>query len=521
MKRILSLLTAVIMLVFLVVNPSARASQKPSSMFEVKNMGKYNKNLAGVQKFFNDNKAKYQVADAQQEFSQMSVTDDNLGFSHIKVQQMVEGIPVFGNQTIVHYNKSGEIYAVNGLYDSYARNFKRNKDFISPNQAVKIAKSQVSFDESSLNEDLGDNLIPKLYLYNVNGEYLPVYIVRVNFLYPEPGDWRFFINAYNGAVVNKYNEFATADTLGSGTGVLGDTKQLHLDSVVVRSGNTTQTQYQMVDKTRPAVVYTYTANYGTRIPGSIIYSTTTVINDKAAVDAHYYAGVVYDYYKSTFGRNGIDNNNMAMKSSVHYSRNYNNAGWTGSQMIYGDGDGIQFTFLSGGLDVIAHEMTHGVDSYSADLVYQNQSGALSESMADVMGCFAEFKYQPGKADWLMGEDIYTPNKANDALRSLSNPTLYNQPDHMNNYYNTTQDYGGVHTNSGIPNKAAYLIATNSAVGVAKAEQIYYRALTVYLTSNSNFHDARVAVAQAAADLYGAGGAEVSAVNSAFSAVGIN
>jgi Zn-dependent metalloprotease len=520
MKKTISILTALIMLAFLIIAPSAKASPN-SSIFEVKKMGKYTKDISGVKKFFTDNKAKYKVEDAQTEFSQKSVTNDNLGFRHIKVQQLVNNIPVFGNETIVHYDAAGEIYAVNGNYDPNARNFKKAKDFISSNQAVKIAKSQVSFDASSLNADLADNLVPKLYLYNVNNEYIPVYVVRVNYLYPAPGDWYYFINAYNGNVVNKYNTLNNIAATGTGTGVLGDTKTLNLDKVTVTTKRTTTTQYQLVDNTRAASIITYNCNNGTRIPGSIAYSTTNVVTDKAAVDAHYYAGVVYDYYKSVFNRNGLNNANMAMKSSVHYSRSYNNAFWNGSQMVYGDGDGVTFAPLSGALDVVAHEMSHGVDSNTANLIYQNQSGALNESFSDVFGCFVENRYQPNAFDWLVGEDIYTPKKAGDALRSLANPALYNQPDNMSKYYNTTQDNGGVHTNCGIPNKAAYLIATNGSVGIAKAEQIYYRALTVYLTSSSNFSAARTALAQAAADLYGAGGAEVNAVNSAFSAVGVN
>ncbi|MBI6875591.1 M4 family metallopeptidase, partial [Clostridium aciditolerans] len=252
-----------------------------------------------------------------------------------------------------------------------------------------------------------------------------------------------------------------------------------------------------------------------------IYSTTNVISDKAAVDAHYYAGVVYDYFKNKFNRSGIDGNNMAMKSSVHYLKNWVNAQWTGTQMMYGDGDGVKATALSGSLDVVGHEMTHGVDQYEANLTYRDQSGALNESLSDSFGTFIEFYAQPSKADWLLGEDVWTPNTPGDALRSMANPTLYGQPDNMKNYVYTSDDNGGVHTNSGIPNKACYLTATNPSVGVQKAEQIYYRALCNYLTSSSTFHDARLALAQSAEDLYGANSSEYNAVISAWDSVGVN
>ncbi|MPM39639.1 Bacillolysin [bioreactor metagenome] len=339
--------------------------------------------------------------------------------------------------------------------------------------------------------------------------------MQINYLLPTPGNWSIFINAYTGEIVNKYNKFANVAAIGSGKGVLGDTKTLNLDKVTTTKG----TSYRLNDLTRGAVISTYTSNYGTRTPGTLISSTTTTINDPAAVDAHYYAGVVYDYYKAKFNRNSINGAGLAIKSSVHYSRNYVNAGWTGTQMIYGDGDGVNSVALSGGLDVIAHEITHGVDQYEADLVYQNQSGALNESMSDAFGVFVEYYAQNSKFDWLMGEDIWTPKVANDALRDISDPTKYGDPAHMNNYVNTTQDNGGVHTNSGIPNKACYLITSN--IGVEKAEQIYYRALTQYMTASTNFSAARACLAQAATDLYGAGSAEVTAVHNAFSSVGVN
>ncbi len=185
-------------------------------------------------------------------------------------------------------------------------------------------------------------------------------------------------------------------------------------------------------------------------------------------------------------------------------------------MVYGDGDGKTFTSLSAADDVVAHELTHAVTEHSANLVYENQPGALNESMSDVFGYFVD------PEDWLMGEDAYTPGKPGDGLRSLSNPEQYNQPAHMNNYQNlpnTEQgDYGGVHINSGIPNKAAYLTITK--IGKEKSEDIYYRALTQYLSSNSSFLDAKFALKQAASDLYGANSTEVQQVVNAWNSVGV-
>lgn len=245
---------------------------------------------------------------------------------------------------------------------------------------------------------------------------------------------------------------------------------------------------------------------------------------KAAVDAHYYAGIVYDYYMNTHGRNSWDNKGGTLRNVVHYLNKYNNAFWNGFMMTYGDGDGVTFSSLAGALDVIGHEITHGVIESTAGLLYENQSGALNESYADIFGTFCEFYGRGQSGNWLIGEDIYTPSVAGDALRSMQDPHRGAdwQPAHMSEYVDLLNDYyndeGGVHINSGIPNKACYLLASD--IGIQKAERIYYRALATYLTNAAQFVDARNSTLQAATDLYGNGSAEYSAVDNAFTSVGI-
>lgn len=470
--------------------------------------------MAGVHQFFKENN--FGIKDSVNELAELKSSDDSLGFKHIKTQQMVKGVPVYGNEYIIHFNQNGEVYAINGKYDTNAKNTKINKDhFIGEKKALNIAKTQVTFDKLEATPS------SKLYLYNINDQYVPVYLVTLSFLYPTAGYWNFFVNAENGTIVRKVNKISNVATTGTGLGVLSDTKTLNLDTITVKKN----TQYQLVDTTKAAPITTYTASYRTRTPGSTIFSTTSTINDNAAVDAHYYAGVVYDYYKTKFDRNSLDDLDMGIKSTVHYSKNYVNAFWNGYQMVYGDGDGVQSLALSGGLDIVAHEMTHAVDEKTANLDYEFQSGALNESMSDAFGAFIEYYSQVDKFDWLIGEDVWTPKIDGDALRDMANPAEYGDPDHMSKYVvlpNTQAgDWGGVHTNSGIPNKACYLIASNPNVGVDKAEKIYYSALSNYLTSTSNFHDARVALVQAATDLYGTSGSEITAINAAWNAVGVN
>ncbi|MBZ9607511.1 M4 family metallopeptidase [Clostridium estertheticum] len=513
MKKAISILTAMAMVVL--INPAnANASQgKPANFVKVQSSEKLSKDMKGVHKFFKGNKTV--VEDSVNKLEEVKSNDDKLGFKHIKTQQMVNDIPVYGNEYIVHFNQKGEVYAVNGKYDANAKNAKINKEqLIGENKALEIAKTQVKFDK------LEADPTTKLYLYNINDKYVPVYVVSLSFLSPTPGNWKFFINAENGDIVKKGNKISKVAATGTGLGVLNDSKSLNLDKVLVRN----KAQYQLRDTTRGNGITTTSAANTTNKIGSIVYSTTNVINDKAAVDAHYYAGVVYDYYKTKFNRNGFDGKDMEIKSTVHYAKNYVNAFWNGTRMIYGDGDGIDSIELSGALDVVGHEMTHAVDEKTANLEYEFQSGALNESLSDSFGAFIENYGQADKFDWLMGEDVWTPKVEGDALRDMSNPTKYGDPDNMSKFVvtpNTQEgDWGGVHTNSGIPNKACYLIASNANVGIAKAEQIYYRALSNYLIATSNFHDARVALVQSATDLYGADGSEVAAVNASWDAVGV-
>lgn len=347
-----------------------------------------------------------------------------------------------------------------------------------------------------------------------NDKAYEVYKVNVQYNVPEIGNWDMYVEATSGMIIKQENNIRLDGAVtGSGTAVDGTTKSLNL----YQSGTT----YQMKDVTKAMTgqITTYTARNAQTEPGTLMTSSTTTISDKAAVSAHYYAGVVYDFYKNLFNRNSINNAGMGIISTVHYGTAYNNAFWDGSQMVYGDGDGIQFTYLSGDLDVVAHEMTHGVDSYSANLNYQNQSGALNESISDIFGVLVDTydKYNVkgggtwnfNSADWVVGDKITTPGVAGDALRSLANPTLYDQPDNMSNYYNTTSDNGGVHTNSGIPNKAGYLIA--QSIGCEKTARIYYRALTTYFTSTTDFAGSKNGLVQVATDLYGASSAEYAAV----------
>jgi bacillolysin len=475
------------------------------------------KDIDGIKQFLKENKALYQL-DTAKDLTLLNVETDKLGSTHYNFIQSIQGIPVDGAKFKVHTDKNGIVTAVNGdVFPEASSYFKGAlKAQLSKETALDQSwKSiKVTKEETITNAEAGptgkkiEDTVEKaeLVVYKNGNEFNLAYKTNLQFIQPYPANWVVYVDAVNGNILNSYN--AVAD--GTGVGVLGDTKTLN---TYYSSGT-----YYLYDITKPmtGVIETRTAVNRSRLPGNYSVDPDNNFNatsQRADVDAHYYAGVVYDYYKNTFNRNSFDNNGATLRSTVHYGRNYNNAFWNGSQMVYGDGDGITFRSLSGALDVVAHELTHAVTERTAGLEYQYQSGALNESISDTFGVFLD------KGDYLIGEDVYTPNKAGDALRSLSNPGLYGQPENMSGYVNTTSDNGGVHTNSGIPNKAAYL--TISSLGTAVAEKIYYRALTVYLAPQSDFSDARAALLAAAADLYGSSSTQYNAVKSAWTQVGVN
>ncbi|HEY3387788.1 MAG TPA: M4 family metallopeptidase, partial [Saprospiraceae bacterium] len=261
----------------------------------------------------------------------------------------------------------------------------------------------------------------------------------------------------------------------------------------------------------------------------VVHVTNTNNNWKSLeVSAHFNAGKAYEYFLQTYTRNSINGSGGNVVSIINVADDngagLDNAFWNGSAMFYGNGN-TAFKELARGLDVAGHEMSHGVIQNTANLEYVGQSGALNESYADVFGALID------RDDWKMGEDVVKPGVfTTGALRDLSNPNNGGsslndrgwQPKHMNEYVNlpnTPQgDNGGVHVNSGIPNRAFFLLATN--IGREKAEQIYYKALKDYLVKSSQFVDMRLAAEKAAKDLHGTSSAELDAVRNAFNTVGI-
>jgi Zn-dependent metalloprotease len=271
------------------------------------------------------------------------------------------------------------------------------------------------------------------------------------------------------------------------------------------------------------------------LPGPLARNETTgATNDKQVNEAFVGSGDVFNMYLKAFGRNSLDGNGLKMISTVHHRRNLNNAFWNGVQMAYGDGDGVLFKPLTGSLSVIGHELSHGVVQFSGGLIYQDQSGALNESLADVFGALTvqfKKKQEVHEADWLIGDDILGPDINGVALRSMKAPgRAYSdavlgqdpQPYHMDFYNNTSRDNGGVHINSGIPNHAFYLLSLNLGGNAwEKAGQIWYDAMQSINNPHATFFDWALKTLDTAEGLFGKGSSEAVFTRRAWKLVGVD
>lgn len=452
---------------------------------------------------------------------------DEQGLSHLHVQQTFEGIPIFGAEAIVHLDQNDVVSAFTDNLQSDVRVINTIPSLDSE-AAAKLAIQSYGCDDCLTAAPAVDLWI----LPQGKRDYL-VYRVRLD---REDGSEEtampiIFIDAQTGKTIWQYDNLQTAT--GSGSSLYSGTV-----SIATYQGSS----YYMEDIGRKV------GTFDSRNSSSSVYRFSDADNvwnstsQRAGVDAHYGAEKVYDYYLNTHGRRGIDGAGgpgyytsadgatRLISSKVHYSSSYNNAFWNGSFMTYGDGDGSTFTPLVT-LDICGHEMTHGVTERTAALNYSNESGALNEGVSDIFGAMVE-RYTEGENanTWKIGEDAYTPGTTGDALRYMDNPTRGNQPDYYPNRYIGTADNGGVHTNSGIANYAFYLLAKGgttsrgtsmTGIGADAAAQIWYKALTTYMTSGTNFKGARTATINAANSIYGAGSAESNAVGQSWTLVGVN
>ncbi|GGD44655.1 hypothetical protein GCM10011514_05850 [Emticicia aquatilis] len=493
--------------------------------------------------FLGDVKTTLKIEDPNQELEMVNMESDEIGMTHIQLQQKYKNIPVYGGEIWLH-TKGEKIDVLNG------RNFPTpNLPSITPtlseDKAIAFAMTDVAKKSIVQKAGVTGQLLGKmqntaeLIIYHKDGNFVDERLaynltVRPNML----ERWTYFVDANTGEVLKKFNNTCSLD--GPFTATARDLAGISRTFSVQQSGST----YYMLDTQRPMYnkttsklpddpvggIWTIDAQNSTSDNMKYSQVTTNSLNNwnATAVSAHYNAGICYDYYRTKFGRNSLDGKGSTIISVINIAdddgKGMDNAYWNGEFMGYGNGRDA-FKPLAGALDVGGHEMTHGVVEATARLEYQNQSGALNESFADIFGAMID------RDDWTLGEDVIKAGSfPSGALRSLSNPNQGGkndpgyQPKTMSQYANLPNtddgDNGGVHVNSGIPNYAFYLFASNTSVGKDKAEQVYYRALTKYLTRTSKFVDARLAVVRSAADLYPSDVSIQNAAKAAFDAVGI-
>ncbi|MEI6050282.1 MAG: M4 family metallopeptidase, partial [Bacteroidota bacterium] len=490
-------------------------------------------------RFFEENKGLFGMPDPRKELKITQTDKDNLGFTHVRLIQHYNGIRVYGSELISHFSKNDELRVINGEYLSEIS--------IQSSPDISIVQAQtIAYTDSSVSTNYPVVTGTELIIYNLNDSPILAWLVKVSTNNPS-GRWEYFINAINGTISYKANRIknenenenknintilkggigpcidqlqtdpadaylSDGDAIGIGTGVMGDIKD-HIDTYL-RSG-----LYYLEDNTRRANNNPHNHDGQMQCNQSIRtikYPYNSSMSDEdnswdnsnqaAGIDAHFYAGLTYDFLLSQFGRNGYDGNGMSMLSTVDDYTIHNNAQWDGSQVTFFTATDGNYS-MAGGIDVVAHEWGHAVTDFQSSLIYESESGALNESFSDMMGVTVGFSTGVD-ADWLIGENYNSLG-----IRNLKNPLQFRHPDtYLGSYWvdilNLSYDHGGVHTNSGVPNKMFYLLAqggthngiTVTRIGIYNAINIIYRANAFYWIAASTFENAKQGCISAANDL---------------------
>lgn len=409
---------------------------------------------------------------------------------HERINQTYKGIEVYGAQLINHWqgwnlkSRSGRVAVIEEIGTT-------------PSLDLASAKKRVMRKFPKIK-----SLSAKLNIFPSTQGARLIYLVKEEEGFDSA--MVFFVDAHSGEIFDYYNSIAH----GAGIGIDGVDK--HVD--------THQKDELFVLQTEDGKISTHSMENGAnlyKLPGKIISSEDDTFDDPAAVDAHYYATKYIEFLKEVFNRDSYDDKGAKIVSSVHFKKDWVNAFWspTSKQMVYGDGDGKKASPLSGAFDVIAHEISHAVTTYTSNLVYRNESGALNEAFSDIIATFAEYIVQPNKFDYLIGEDIWTPEIAGDALRYMDNPgKAAGNRDHYDSRYTGLKDNGGVHINSGIANLAFYLLAEGgshprlggdpvSGIGIEKAGLLFWETFTTRLVKLSTFQDCRKEMIKVAKEKY--------------------
>ena len=479
----------------------------------------------------------------RQAFTVTGALVDPDGTSHVRVTRTYAGLPVLGGDLVVHQSPQG---AWEGRNQSLTKSLALSvTPTVTKARAASAAVAPSALTRSITGEKVASS---RLVVDAVGGTPTLAYEVITGGTQKDgtPSRLATYVDAATGRVLRSEQQIETVD--GSGQSLYGGTVPLQLTA----NGST----YELKDPTRGGTYTTDMENQEDSLPCQILgtgcetgtlfsrpdtsFGTgATSSRESAAVDAQYGTNVTWDYYTTVHGRNGIFGTGQGSFNRVHYGNDYVNAFWDGTKMTYGDGDGAGYGPLTS-LDVAGHEMSHGVTEHSANLAYSGEPGGLNEATSDIFGTSVEFyannPNDPG--DYLIGEQFDLAQ--HQGIRRMDKPS---SDGGSADCWSPTVGQLDVHYSSGVGNHFFYLLSEGSGakilngvsydsptcngapavtgIGHDAAAKIWYRALTVYMTSSTDYHEARTASLSAAQDLYGAGSPEYNAVNAAWAGVKVS
>lgn len=436
------------------------------------------------------------IQDEAVELRAKSVKDLGNGRSVARFQQNIGNIPVFGGEILLQMNADKNITAIVSDVSSIA------PVDLTPSIAAVVATQtalEVVAQNNKVNAADLSASAPELWVYDpallgITSQLQPTLAWKVEVRAANPPlNELTLVDAHTGSMLLRFNQL---DAAWTGAGLFSDVKSRAGANPAYVLGSPLISVYDMQGSLNDS-----------RLPGTFICNQNdpgSCAADADAAAAYQYTLDTYNFYSNIHGRDSIDGNGMEMVSSVNYGVNYQNAFWDGYQMTYGN------AYVSD--DTVAHELTHGITQYTSNLIYYGQSGAINESFSDIWGEFVDRSNASGldgpAYDWLDGEDI-------EVIRSLKDPPSYGDPDMTSSpfyYHGVYYDNAGVHTNSGVNNKAAYLMAAGDSfngyaitgIGIEKTAKIYYEAQTSLLTNSATYVDLYNALNQACGNLQGLG-----------------
>jgi len=475
--------------------------------------------------FFDETKSVTRITNPREDLKILKITTDDLGITHVRAQQLYKGIEIYGAESYLHINSRKYIFTGRIVSPGLEINMTPKITIESILHSIRsdLVTKTVIKELSAKEKSLLDYDSPEANLVIYEGELAYKVLIRPNII----EEWKYFVSADDGEILFSYNNtYSDGPATATATDLNGVSRTIntYLDNGSYVLVNASESMYNSA--TGEGIIMTLDANNTSTI--DLDYDLITSLNNSwnipASVSAHYNAATTYKYFKNTFGRNSLNDMGGNIISFINVTEDdgssMENAFWNGKAVFYGNG-GDAFKPLAGALDVSAHELGHGVVSNTANLEYYGQSGAINETYADIFGSMVD------REDWYIGEDITkTSFSPSGRLRDMSDPhnwgsslnDPYWQPKHVSEMYLGNQDNAGVHINNGIGIHAYYLYATATSKEIA--EQVFYKALTNYLTTKSQFIDFRLAVIQSAKDIHGDNSEEVLTAKNAFDAVGI-